>query len=108
MAVGRARQNGIEVPGLGVMSAGRFEEHAGSKLHRPNQHTLAPSGKSLQVPLHDHYKHLHQLNSTSTQQLFTASSAPEQAVFQSAFQSIVARVFAPNAIEIECLACRTS
>lgn len=55
MAVGRARQNGIEVPGLGIMSGGRFEEHAGSKLHRPNQHTLAPSGKSLQVPaLHAH------------------------------------------------------
>lgn len=54
MAVGRARQNGIEVPGLGVMSAGRFEEHAGSKLHRPNQHTFVPSGKSLQVTLHDH------------------------------------------------------
>lgn len=49
MAVGRARQNGIEVPGLGIMSGGRFEEHAGSKLHRPNQHTLAPCGKSLQV-----------------------------------------------------------
>ena len=49
MAVGRARQNGIEVSGSGVMSGGRFEEHAGSKLHRPNQHTLAPSGKSLQV-----------------------------------------------------------
>lgn len=49
MAVGRARQTGIEVPGLGIVSAGKFEEHAGSKLHRPNQHTLAPSGKSLQV-----------------------------------------------------------
>ncbi len=49
MAVGRARQTGIEVPGLGILSAGKFEEHAGSKLHRPNQHTLAPSGKSLQV-----------------------------------------------------------
>ncbi len=49
MAAGRARQTGIEVPGLGIMSAGKFEEHAGSKLHRPNQHTLAPSGKSLQV-----------------------------------------------------------
>jgi hypothetical protein len=49
MAVGRARQTGIEVPGLGILSAGKFEEHAGSNLHRPNQHTLAPSGKSLQV-----------------------------------------------------------
>ena len=49
MAVGRARQSGIEVPGSGIMSGGKFEEHAGSKLHRPNQHTLAPSGKSLQV-----------------------------------------------------------
>lgn len=49
MAVGRARQTGIEVPGVGIVSAGKFEELAGSKLHRPNQHTLAPSGNSLQV-----------------------------------------------------------
>ncbi|KAA6429564.1 MAG: hypothetical protein FRX49_00002, partial [Trebouxia sp. A1-2] len=56
MAVGRARQTGIEVPGLGILSAGKFEEHAGSKLHRPNQHTLAPSGKSLQDIMADSFE----------------------------------------------------
>lgn len=50
MAVGRAREKGIQVPGLsGLLSAGRFEEHAGSKLHRPNQYTFTSRGKSLQV-----------------------------------------------------------
>lgn len=50
MAVGQARERGIQVPGIsGVVSAGKFEEHAGSKLHRPNQHTLTTRGKSLQV-----------------------------------------------------------
>lgn len=52
MAVGQAREKGIQVPGVSaLMSGGRFEEHAGSKLHRPNQHTLTSKGISLQVGL---------------------------------------------------------
>ena len=48
--MGRAHADGIEVPGSpGRLSYTQFEAHAGSKLHRPCEHTFTLAGKSLQV-----------------------------------------------------------
>ncbi|KAI3428570.1 hypothetical protein D9Q98_007392 [Chlorella vulgaris] len=49
LAVGRAREGGIEVEGVSkLLGYTAFEEVSGSRYHRPAEHTHTSSGRSLQ------------------------------------------------------------
>ncbi|PSC69844.1 oxidoreductase [Micractinium conductrix] len=49
MGIGRAREGGVEVDGTSkLLGYGQFEEHAGSKVRRPAEHTHTSSSRTLQ------------------------------------------------------------
>ena len=50
LAIGYARDGGIEVPGKRkLLKYTEFEQHAGSSNHRPCQYTYGQTGRNLQV-----------------------------------------------------------